>query len=465
MNRTAYLFVIGFFFTVVGKDLFSDGMFMDGTIYAAVANNMALGLGSFWQPHLTQTLYPVFYEHPPLAMGLQSIGFRIFGDGIYVERFYSLFTYLLTGGLIVLIWKEITGTVKQGWIPLFLWLTVGEVIWAASNNMLENTMGVFTTAAVWFYFLKRRKNQSTWLIISGFSLALALLTKGPFCLYIWSVPFFHWLFLRKQSSGRMIAETAILILSTAAPIALLYLFSDGAQANMEGYFAKQVVGSIESVQTVDYRFKIVVNFLKGILPQLLLGAILLWVAKRRSLSFEPVRRNAPVFWFFAAVALSGVLPIMISMKQRAFYILTVYPLFAVGFGYLIKPLVETLISKIKTDSRGYQIFQGLAAILVLSGISISVAQVGEVGRNKAAVRDSKAVIKETGRGEVIGACPQLRTDWGLQAYFARYGQVSLDTDAEASHAYYLGLEDCPPQAENYKKLSLDTDKYLLYRKE
>lgn len=48
--------------------LVQDGMFLDGITYSAISRNMANGIGSFWHPHYTETLYPHFNEHPPLYL-------------------------------------------------------------------------------------------------------------------------------------------------------------------------------------------------------------------------------------------------------------------------------------------------------------------------------------------------------------------------------------------------------------
>jgi 4-amino-4-deoxy-L-arabinose transferase-like glycosyltransferase len=60
--------------------LLSYGMFRDGLTYSSIARNMAEGVGAFWSPYYTATLYPQFYEHPPFAFWLQSLAFRVFGE-------------------------------------------------------------------------------------------------------------------------------------------------------------------------------------------------------------------------------------------------------------------------------------------------------------------------------------------------------------------------------------------------
>ena len=138
-----YIIVFSIFLILIGKTLFSDGMFMDGLLYASVAKNLSNGIGSFWHLHLTNTFLPQFYEHPPLAFGLQSLFFYVFGESIYIERIYSLLTFVIVGILIVSIWNIINNEKQTGWLPLLFWITIPLVSWCCSNNMLENTMSVF----------------------------------------------------------------------------------------------------------------------------------------------------------------------------------------------------------------------------------------------------------------------------------------------------------------------------------
>src|SRR5215831_14553482 len=65
-------------------------MFVDGMVYASIARNLALGVGSLWAPAYTATAYTTFYEHPSFGFFTQSLAFRILGDHLIVERLYAL---------------------------------------------------------------------------------------------------------------------------------------------------------------------------------------------------------------------------------------------------------------------------------------------------------------------------------------------------------------------------------------
>jgi len=102
-----YLFLAGFFFIIICKDVFSNGMFLDGLIYSTVSKNLANGIGTFWNPHFTATCMPNFHEHPPLAFGIQSLFYRFLGESRFIDKVYSLFTLLIAGCIILKIWNKL----------------------------------------------------------------------------------------------------------------------------------------------------------------------------------------------------------------------------------------------------------------------------------------------------------------------------------------------------------------------
>ena len=132
--------------------LLSEGTFLDGLIYAVLARNLAMGLGSFWAPHYSLTVHDQWFEHPPLGLNIESLFYRVLGDGIWVEHVHSLATALVCGLLIVVLWNQVVGEDRRlrrlGWLPVLFWLLNPQVTWAYANNMLENTMSIFTLAAV-----------------------------------------------------------------------------------------------------------------------------------------------------------------------------------------------------------------------------------------------------------------------------------------------------------------------------
>ena len=66
------------------------GMFGDGLLYATIARNMSLGVGSFWKPALSATSYPSSTSIRRSGWRFRAWRFECFGDHFAVERVYSV---------------------------------------------------------------------------------------------------------------------------------------------------------------------------------------------------------------------------------------------------------------------------------------------------------------------------------------------------------------------------------------
>ena len=453
-----YLTVLSLFIGICAPTLFSDGMFLDGITYSAISKNMAHGYGRFWEPHYTEGLAPLFYGHPPLAIGLQAICFKFFGDSIFVERLYSLLTFLITGSLIALIWKRVSGSFKFGWLPILLWILVSDVSWACSNNMLENTMMIFTTLS-FLWVLKGEKKSLIWFALAGISLFLALLCKGLTSLYIWSAPLLMWVFLKKHSFSKMLIQSTVLVVSTIIPVLILILFSEDAQNFLIKYTYEQVFDGIANVQTVNSRFTIVWKFIEKIIPSLLLILGILIFAKRKKLHLKIGDKKKLVF-VLIALTLAGILPIMISLKQRGFYILTVYPFFAIGAGIMLLPIVSQIKSlKLKWVKLLF-VFSTTVAI------SVSIISWGEIGRDKNLIHDCKLIINTIGHRKLVNVCSDTRKRYNVIGYFSRYGGISLMNSKQSSEEYIILFKDnCLNEFEGeFEKVNIPTKDFHLYKK-
>jgi len=191
-----WFITISVFIALILPTLIKDGMFMDGQLYACVSKNLADGLGTFWFPFLCETCWNsgsgFFLEHPPLVYGIQSLFFKSLGDSIYVERFYSFLTAIITAYLILLTWKLILNDNselrKLSWLPVLFWIITPVCFWSYQNNVQENTMGIFTLASVYFTLkwlnadgsatLTVKRNTLIYLFLSGASIFLATFSSN-----------------------------------------------------------------------------------------------------------------------------------------------------------------------------------------------------------------------------------------------------------------------------------------------
>ncbi|HMW75995.1 MAG TPA: glycosyltransferase family 39 protein, partial [Saprospiraceae bacterium] len=188
--------------------LIQEGMFQDAVLYSAVSHNLAIGFGNFWFPQystLNLEGIPSFHEQPPLVFGIQALFYKLLGDSMYVERFYTLLMIVLHILLIRYLWKNIFPDNERymavGWLPVLFWILIPVGYWSFRNNMIENTVSVFTLCSVIVSYKNVQsdgKNILLWLA-SGFFIFLATFSKGVPGFFPITFPFIYWLVSRKIS--------------------------------------------------------------------------------------------------------------------------------------------------------------------------------------------------------------------------------------------------------------------------
>jgi 4-amino-4-deoxy-L-arabinose transferase-like glycosyltransferase len=459
-----YIFAAAVFLLIVCQDLLSNGMFLDGIIYSAVSKNLSEGIGTFWNPHFTATCIPDFHEHPPLAFGIQSVFFSLFGESRFVDRSYSIFTLIIAGFIILKIWKTLG--CRNGWIPLLIWLVTPTVFWTSYNNLLENTLTIFTSLSVLFYLKNQENKKLYFILLSGLMLAFGFLTKGFVAFFPWTLPFLIWLFLKDKSVGKMVSHSFWILFSTIAPLILIILISPVARLSLHKYIDNQVIESIRHIVTVNSRFDIVKRLFSEIAPVIVLCIISLVLGRLKKIRVEFDPENAKKAAVFIFLGLTGVLPIMISMKQSGFYILATYPFFSIGAAILIYPLTDSLLSRINFESRGFGFFKWFACILLAAGILLSLYFSDGYSRDKQKIIDTYSVLDIIPGGTTININPDMYEDWNLHAYYARFKNVSLDPDLSNKREYLLIKNEYYSDTlnTNYNREKIKTSDYQLFRK-
>jgi 4-amino-4-deoxy-L-arabinose transferase-like glycosyltransferase len=430
-----YLVPIGVFLIIVSPNILSEGMFMDGLIYSVIANNLANGIGTFWNPHFTATCYPGFHEHPPLAIGLQSIFYSLFGESRYIDKIYSTLTFVITGYILLKIWKALG--YKYSWLPLIFWFSVPLVSWACTNNMLENTLTIFTSLSVLLYLKSQKNNPMLFIFLSGFILAIGFLTKGFVAFFPWTFPLILWFLLRRKSFRDSAVDSFGIFIFTALPLLMLVLIFPEAKISLHTYIGTQVINSIKNVATVDSRFFIVSRLFSELIPAFGLCILFIIWGFRRKFPIQLLKVNLKSGLVYILLGLTGVLPVMISMKQSGFYILATFPFFAIGLSILIIPLIDFLISRIDFQSKGFYIFKWIGYVFFFTGILLSIYFADQYGRDKTKIIDTHLILTELPSGSIINVTPATWQDWSLQGYFGRYKNISLDPDIKNKRLYFL----------------------------
>ena len=456
-NKNILFYLIVFFlFTIFTSSIWGEGMFMDGIFYAVCAKNLSNGLGNFWTPHLTPSLLPFFHEHPPLAIGLQSIFFSVLGDSIYIEKIYSFLTFIITGLIIHYIWVQISDIQykKYSWVPLLLWICIPINIWSCSNNMLENTMNIFVSLSVYFSIKYFKTNFYSYLFLTAFSIFLAFLSKGLTGTYPLAI-FLCFFIAFKNNFKSTIYNTLKLILLFIIPFLMLYLIYPEAIYSLKKYFNKQVLNSIQEIKTVNNRFYIIIRLFSEISILLISVFAILLLARKNKM--KPNQHHIKWSVFFLTVGFIGVIPIMISMKQSGFYIITTFPLFAIGLSILIIPYLANKLTIKKKTLIFINIF-----LLFVSSVFINYNLQG-YSRDEELLKDIKLIINTIKDENTIYInSKQSRSIYSLRAYFFRYGNIDLNHNSKGKYFLKYNDDERIPN-EKYKRVNLDTKTISLYK--
>ena len=424
-NIPFWLLLIGLFLILVSKNLLTEGMFLDGVTYACISRNMACGLGSFWNPSYTQTIGHVFHSHPPLAFGLEALFFKVLGDHWWVEKLYSVLAFLFTGLLIALIWKRTTNNLRWAWLPLLFWIAMPLVSWSATNNLLENTMSVFVLLSVYLMIVGYQRNHKIWLFLSAFTLLLAFLSKGFTGLFPLVFPILYCAFDQKRKWIQGPIDSLILLVAVAVFAGIMFLVCPGSFGYIKDYIRLQVIVGGLYEATASSRFYIVFTLLQQLLIPYVI-AMALVICKARSKVNSKVFEFPPDkgwFYSFLILGLLGVLPIMVSVKQRDFYMLAALPFFALACGHITLSMLTLWLPKISPKVRRWMTLG--ASCIVLLGLVLNVVHIGKYGRDEALIEEVKQKVTESEGNNVIEIPQEEYTQWAKHAYYMRYGKISL----------------------------------------
>ncbi|MPM26250.1 hypothetical protein SDC9_72751 [bioreactor metagenome] len=451
--------------------LIQDGMFMDSVLFTSVSHNLSQGIGSFWFPqfsprNLAIDGVPGFLEQPPLGYFIQSLFFRVFGDSMYVERFYTFLTMIISAWIITLLWKEIFrshGDLKKMiWLPVLLWITIPVCFWSYSNNMLENTMGLFTLCAVLFaYKACIGKHSLLHIILSGIFVFLASLTKGIPGFFPLAIPALWWLVTGRSEYKTVLWQTFLMLALPALIYFILFLFPE-SRDSLSAYLFKRAFQRIGEAPNVGSHFYILFRLISELLPAIIFIMVVFLTGGFRKVA-ALIREHYKTGLFFITVGLSGALPLMLTRVQKGFYFVPALPFFAIGFAVLCAPIISGWIAQLQFRFKliRISIFSGI--ILLVTVILFSFSQAGKTNRNKEMLHDIYAI------GEVVPefstvSVPDFDTwnQWDLQSYFMRYFNISLDDKTRNEYMLVdLRLNSSIPP--DYQRVDIETNRYVLYR--
>ncbi|MFQ5896649.1 MAG: ArnT family glycosyltransferase [Candidatus Methylomirabilia bacterium] len=444
------------------------GMFFDGVTFSSFARNLAEGKGTFWAPHYTETVWPRYFDVPPLGFWLQSWVYRLFGDHVSLDPMWDLATGLLIVLLLVPMWTLAWRTEQAAvgaWWPVLMFVSFPMTAKTLTHNLMEHPMAVFVLASsvLALLGLSRRevRAQIGYGTASGLLLVAACLTKGPQAIFPLVLPVFAALFFPSAVRWRhALVSTVSMAGALVGGIAIIYVSSPGAREFFHAFtqgVLSQLQGGRGGGQASRWAF-----FGAGLLQLAVpvgIGALGALLCKTPVRIFKNRR-----FGFFLALACCGSLPLLISPKLYARYLFPSLPFFALALGALFESValrVEQLVQDRRTWSRavmGAAIGGGVVAVALM------LVNAGEVRRAKEFHADLPLQGVDLDGRALVSVCPSaLTADWRLVANMQRVYRASLTGRLGGRFLLVEKQGHCsiPPHCELLQ--ATPPLKYLLYR--
>ena len=230
---------------------------------------------------------------------------------------------------------------------------------------------------------------------------------------------------------------------------------------MLDYFNVQVANSLQNVQTVESRFWIIGKLLKELITPgiLLVITLLISVLAPSSSTVAPHKKMAFVLLF---LALSGVLPIIISLKQSGFYFIPALGIFSLSFALLIYHKVDKLYQKINTKHLAFKLFKVITFSGVLIGFFIIIMNAGTDGRDHEKLSDIRLIKNKLAKNRILEANSHVKQDWTSLSYFYRYYKISIELTDTPSKQFYLTLKSLDIRQSEYQASELELFYFKLY---
>ena len=453
--------------------LIQDVMFQDAMAFSCVSHNMGIGIGTFWFPQystLNIDNIPSFHEQLPLVFGIQSVFYRLLGDSMYIERFYTFLIILLHIVFISKLWRIIFKNKPEynalAWLPVLFWIIIPVCFWSYRNNMLENTVSIFALISILISYkqIHIQKNRIIPWLLSGFFIFLASFSKGIAGFFPIVFPFLYWLITRKISFKKSIYLSLILI-SVPLVIYLIFLINPDSRQSLTIYFVDRFLKRVNTMPTADYRLETAWRLFTEMIPILVFCAISLFFAKRTKLK-SYVSENYKNFLLFVAIGLSGTLPLMLTMIQKGWYMVPAFPFFAIGFAILITPAINAYLQNIDILNIRFKVFKAFSILLFISVVIFITLQIGKISRSNEVVTDVYKIGTIVPKFSTITVPPEMydQYDFKLQGYLVRYSNISISPYKEYDYFLKEKKSNSLIPDKYDEEINLDLNVYELYKK-
>ena len=349
-----------------------------------------------------------------------------------------------------------------------LFVIVPMTSWAFSNNMLENTMTLFIVISVYccIVSLKNPTIFSSLLygILSGVSIFLAVLVKGPIALFPLVVPFVS-LSSEHQKLPKTVVTASVLVTTLALAFGLMFSLSTASAHFFKRYWSQQVLASVMGErETSASRFNVLkVVSRENLVPLLAAGLLTAAMYRLRKTTISSIHYRLCLYYL--GIALAGSLPILISVKQKRWYAFPSLPFYALAIAVVFNDAALALERFLGENKKMCKYITVFSSTILCVAVFLMFLEKNAIRRDKDFHRDFSEQFLTIGERNIISAYPNhLAKHWSLVANMQRKFKASLSENM--GHDYllttteYMNSEQIP--AKYKRKPPFHAKKYVLF---
>lgn len=347
------------------------GFFFDGYLYTLFGKNAA-EKGYWLVPHITETYFSRFDQHPPTIFILEGLFFKLFGSSYTSARIFGALPALLSATILAYFLIR-TKNKKWGLLAGIIFLLMPSFIKKARFPALDIPLTLTFCATYFSYYYatitESIKHKYLWWILTGFFWGAALLIKGPFALVIAPALVTHLLLHKKFSTeiktfAPIVGFIIGIILFCLWPLSLYLTHNfDIFQRYLDGQLFNSIVnarGSQDDHRPLTYIYHL--TLFAG--PWLLL-ALLSFYQAIRAKKIEPLH-SLFLCWF-----LFLLIPLSLMKWKYSHYMLPLYPALAALAAYPLKNISDRIANKI---------FDTATILFLISGLILLVFPISNTSK-------------------------------------------------------------------------------------
>lgn len=287
------------------------------------------------------------------------------------------------------------------------------------------------------------------------------------------MPIIFWGIGKEYKIRYPIIDTAIIIGVWIVMALAMAFFTDGAYYVIHNYIG-HIFESGRHEQTVASHFYILYALIKQMLiPVLALVIVCLVRLKNNHFAkylvywkyldklSEDDLRNTRYFYRFIFLALSGVLPIMLVLKQQDYYLITTIPLFAIAFGCIMNNIAMSRLNNLKPLAN--HILMVLAIVMLTAGVLSNLSSISKYSNDQQLLDSMHVILPHLQEGEVVSVSPELMHNRVAADYFYRYKKIQFDSVLDHQHliTMYMKVEQLETE-HYYAPVNTSTPLFKLY---